>query len=215
MLTSLAQHSQSVSQFFKQTSPSERNRIIAQANEPQRANPGGNRPKERSLFLSDDLYAVIDAAPFDLDASHLPHLASLVKLAIDSNGRADFLRRLEVGFKGVGGTTGSGRELAAQLLSEIGWVADAGPYLPLDREAWDEANTLTLVLTMEYFTQTGIEQRDERQLKRAAELSAFMMQTSRFGEDERGIFRQATDRFVKLLPQTKVLLSVKLFSCSS
>ena len=53
---------------------------------------------------------------------------------------------------------------------------------------------------MEYFTQTGVEQRDERQLKRAAELCAFMMQTSRFVANDRGLFRQATDRFVKLLP---------------
>jgi hypothetical protein len=57
-----------------------------------------------------------------------------------------------------------------------------------------------LVLTLEYFTQTGVEQRDERQFKRAAELCAFMMQTSRFAGSDRGIFRQATDRFVKLLP---------------
>ena len=56
------------------------------------------------------------------------------------------------------------------------------------------------MLTLEFFTQTGLEQRDERQFKRAAELCAFMMQTSRFATDDRGLFRQATDRFVKLLP---------------
>ena len=59
---------------------------------------------------------------------------------------------------------------------------------------------VTLVLTMEYFTQTGVEKRDERQLKRAAELCAFMMQNSRFVTYDSTIFRQATDRFVKLLP---------------
>ena len=45
-----------------------------------------------------------------------------------------------------------------------------------------------------------MEKKDERQLKRAAEVCALMMQTSRFGANEGGIFRQATDRFVKLLP---------------
>ena len=71
-------------------------------------------------------------------------------MAIGNAGRSEFLGRLQKGLKGIGATTPSGRRLAAQLLSGIGWMSDAGPYLPLDREEWDKADTLTLVLTLAF-----------------------------------------------------------------
>lgn len=201
LLDSLTTNSQSAAQFYQQSSSrSSSSSVTYDAN----GNPVAPNPSQaaarRGLFLSDDFYAVIDASPSDLGSSHLGDIASLVKMAIGNAGKQDFLARLQKGFKGIGGTSPSGKKLAAELLSGIGWMSDAGPYLPQERSEWDAADTLTLVLTMEYFTQRGVENKDERQLKRAAELCAFMMQSSRFGSNERGIFKQATDRFVKLLP---------------
>jgi hypothetical protein len=201
LLESLATNSQSAAQFFQQqqargsasvTYDQYGNQIPASA-------PASSNTR-RAPFLSDDFYAVIEAAPAELAASHLPYVTMLVNVAIGAGGKQDFLARLEKGLKGIGGSTPAGKKLAAQLLSSVGWMSDSGPYLPLKREEWDNADTLTLVLTLEYFTQTGVDKRDERQLKRAAELCAFMMQTSRFSSNDRGIFKQATDRFVKLLP---------------
>ena len=189
LLNALASNSQSAAQLFQITDPSR-----------------GGGPDESSgrnktaLLLSEDFYALLRASPTELKADHLPNIASLIKVAVGEGGRKAFLIRLESGLQGLGGASPSGRKLAAQLLSTAGWITDAGPYLPIQRDEWDQADTLTLVLTMEYFTQTGVRERDERQLKRAAEVCAFMMQTSRFGTNDRGIFRQATDRFVKLLP---------------
>lgn len=200
LLESLASNSQSAAQFYQQLPPSRNTVSYDEDGEPiPQPNPSAKADK-RALFLSDDLYAVIHAAPADLDTSHLTHLATLMKVALGTGGKKDFLARLGKGLRGVGGATPAGRKLAAQLLSTVGWMTDSGPYLPLKREEWDQADTLTLVLTLEFFTQTGLEQRDERQFKKAAELCAFMMQTSRFGSNDRGLFRQATDRFVKLLP---------------
>ena len=202
LLESLAGSSQSATQYYQQQPSGPRGTDVA-VNEGNDEVPGPNQPPragKRSLLLSDDFYAVLAAAPADLDASNLPQVASLVKIAVGNAGKTDFLARLETGLHGFGGNTPEGRRLAAQLLSGLDWISEAGSYLPLKRPEWDQADTLMLVLTMEYFTQTGIQQRDERQLKRAAELCAFMMQTSRFGSNDRGIFRQATDRFVKLLP---------------
>ena len=199
LLESLASSSQSAAQFYQQN-PNQRNQPDMDEGDEQ---PNPNQPKQaekRSLLLSEDFYAVLKAAPGDLDATFLPPVSTLVKVAIGPGGKREFLPRLEQGLAGIGGTNTAGRKLAAQLLSSVGWMADSGPYLPLKREEWDNADTLTLVLAMEYFTQTGVEQRDERQLKRAAELCAFMMQTSRFVTYDSTIFRQATDRFVKLLP---------------
>ena len=202
LLESLATNSQSAAQFFQQQ---QQPRGASSITYDQYGNPipvSAPAPSisRRAPFLSDDFYAVIDAAPADLTATDLPYVTMLVNVAIGPAGKQDFLARLEKGLKGIGGTAPSGKKLAAQLLSSVNWMSDSGPYLPLKREEWDSADTLTLVLTLEYFTQTGVEKRDERQLKRAAELCAFMMQTSRFGANDRGIFRQATDRLVKLLP---------------
>jgi thiol-disulfide isomerase/thioredoxin len=199
LLESLATNSLSAAQFFQQL-PAARPAPVYNEDGELVQQPNPDRRDKRALFLSDDFYALVNTAPADLEAVHLPHLATLMKVALGTGGKKDFLVRLEKGLKGLGGTTPGGRKLAAQLLSTVGWMTDAGPYLPLQRTDWDQADTFTLVLTLEYFTQTGLEQRDERQFKKAAELCAFMMQTSRFGASERGLFRQATDRFVKLLP---------------
>jgi thiol-disulfide isomerase/thioredoxin len=200
LLESLATNSLSAAQFFQQSPPQRTTTVFNEDGEPQAQPTTERRTDRRALFLSDDFYALVSAAPANLESTHLPHLCLLMKVALGAGGKKDFLTRLEQGLKGVGGPTPSGRKLAAQLLSTAGWITDAGPYLPLRREAWDQADTLTLVLTLEYFTQTGLDQRDERHFKKAAELCAFMMQTSRFGTNDRGLFRQATDRFVKLLP---------------
>lgn len=198
LLNSLATGSQSAEQFYQQAQGNTPPGVMD--NSDDEGPSAGGRGGKRSLLLSEDFYAILAAAPADLNADFLPNVATLVKVAVGKTGKAEFLTRLQHGLKGFGGSTPDGRKLAAQLLSAVGWISDAGPYLPLRREAWDQADTLTLVLTMEHFTQTGIEQRDERLFKRAAEVCAFMMQTSRFGTNDRGIFRQASDRFVKLLP---------------
>jgi hypothetical protein len=189
LLDALASSSQSAAQFYQQIQGDR--------------GDGDSSPRpdgRRNLLLSEDFYAVVAASPADLESTNLPQLAALIKIAIGPGGKKDFLAQLERGLKGIGGQTPGGSKLAAQLLSSLDWIADAAPYLPLKREAWEQADTLMLVLALEHFTQTGVQQRDERLLKKAAELCAFMMQTSRFGSGNRDLFRQATDRFVKLLP---------------
>ncbi len=198
LIESVGSNSQSASQFFQQ----QRNQPTVY--DPEEDPSGAARPAttrtRRSLLLSDDVYGLMNAAPQDLGQAQLSGISTLVKLAIGPAGKQDFLARLARGLRGLGGDKADGRKLAAQLLSSVGWMSDAGPYLPLKREEWDGADTLSLVLALEYFTQTGVENKDERQLKRAAEVCAFMMQGSRFSANDRGLFRQATDRFIKLLP---------------
>lgn len=191
MLAALVEGSQSAAQFYQQS---------------QRNNSGGGprpsdaTPNRKSLLLSDDFYTVIAASPKELTDDNLKLVSELVKIAIGDSGKKEFLQRLNTGLRGIGGPNPEGRKLAARLLSAVGWTTDAAPYLPIDRTQWEQADTLSLVLTMEYFTQAGIKERDERLLKRAAEVCAFMMQTSRFAGNGQSLFRQATDRFVKLLP---------------
>jgi hypothetical protein len=191
MLTALVEGSQSAAQFYQQTQPGN------QGGGQRNPEPDTNR---KGLLLSDDFYAVAAAAPKDLAEENLPMIAEMVKIAIGDAGKKEFLTRLAAGLHGIGGADPGGRKLAARLLSAVGWITEAAPYLPVERAQWEQADTLSLVLAMEYFTQTGIKERDERMLKSAAEVCAFMMQTSRFGGDQQALFRQATDRFVQLLP---------------
>jgi hypothetical protein len=170
-----------------------------------------NPPKPKSApLLSEDFYAVIDAAPADLTDQNIPAVTALVKTALGAAGKKSLLARMETGWKGLGGKTPEGRMLAAQLLSSLGWITDAAPFLPLKNDEWADADTMQLVFAMEYFTQTGIAQRDERQLQHAAELCAYLMKNSRFGNYTRPQFRLAMDRLVQLLPALDADEAMKL-----
>lgn len=160
-----------------------------------------NQLKGKSApFLSEDFYSLVDASPTDLKDGNIASLTKLAKTALGEGGRRNLVTKLNAGWKGLGGTTPEGRKLATRLLSSLGWIKDAAPFLPLKNEEWENADTTQLVFAMEYFTQTGIADRDERQLQRAAELCAWLMKTARFGNYTRPQFRLAMDRLVQLLP---------------
>lgn len=151
-------------------------------------------------LLSEDFYALVEASPTNLREENIPALAKLVKTALGEGGRSTLVTKLQAGWKGLGGDTPEGRKLATQLLSALGWIKDAAPFLPLENAQWEDADSTQLVFAMEYFTQAGIADRDERQLQRAAELCAWLMKTARFGNYTRPQFRLAMDRLVQLLP---------------
>lgn len=162
----------------------------------ERAQQGG----KPAPFLSEDFYALVDAAPGDLREENVPALTKLIKTSLGEAGRGSLVARLKAGWKGLGGTSPDGRKLATRLLSSLGWITDAEPFLPLKNEEWDGADTTQMVFAMEYFTQTGIAKRDERQLQRAAEVCAWLMKSSRVGNYTRPQFRLALERLVQLLP---------------
>ena len=171
--------------------------------------------KKAPPLLSKDFYELVEASPGDLREENVPALTQLVKMAVGEGGRATLVERLQKGWKGIGGSTPDGRKLAVRLLSSLGWIKDAAPFLPLDPAAWDAADTTELVFAMEYFTQTGIADRDERQFQKAALIAARLMKSGRFGNYTRPQFRLAMDRLVQLLPllepaQARTLVSEQL-----
>lgn len=160
-----------------------------------------NQLKKKSApLLSEDFYGIVDASPADIREENIPSLTQLAKTALGEGGRGTLVAKLKTGWKGLGGATPEGRKLATSLLSSLGWIKDAAPFLPLDKQEWENADTTQLVFAMEYFTQAGIADRDERQLQQAAELCAWLMKTARFGNYTRPQFRLAMDRLVQLLP---------------
>jgi hypothetical protein len=160
-----------------------------------------NQLKTKSApLLSEDFYALVDASPGDLREDNIAALTKLAQTALGEGGRASLVAKLTSGWKGLGGGSVEGRKLATRLLSSLGWIKDAAPFLPLKNEEWEGADTTQLVFAMEYFTQKGIADRDERQLQHAAELCAWLMKTARFGNYTRPQFRLAMDRLVQLLP---------------
>jgi hypothetical protein len=166
--------------------------------------------KKPAPLLSEDFYALIDASPSNLREENIPALTKLAKTVLGEGGRETLVERMKTDWKGLGGDTPEGRKLAAQLLSSLGWIRDAAPFLPLKSEEWDDAETTQLVFAMEYFTQTGIADRDERQLQKAADICARLMKSARFGNYTRPQFRLAMDRLVQLLPALEPALAQQL-----
>ncbi|MEI7912769.1 MAG: hypothetical protein WCK77_24340 [Verrucomicrobiota bacterium] len=217
LLDALAGNSTAVGEVLKAAPAGSNNQNDGMYQDPsqQERNPGKAKPKPAPL-LSEEFYALINAAPGDLTEKNIPAVAALVKTALGVGGKKTLLERLEKGWKGLGGTTPEGRMLATQLLSALNWITDAAPFLPLKNSEWADADTMQLVFTMEHFTQTGIAQHDERQLQRAAEVCAYLMKNSRFGNYTRPQFRLAMDRLVQLLPAldaaaAKTLIREQLF----
>jgi len=166
--------------------------------------------KKAAPLLSEDFYALIDASPTNLREENIPSLTKLAKTALGEGGRVPLVERMKKDWKGLGGTTPDGCKLAARLLSSLGWIRDAAPFLPLKSEQWESADTTQLVFAMEYFTQTGIADHDERQFQQAADISARLMKSARFGNYTRPQFRLAMDRLVQLLPVLEPAMAQKL-----
>ena len=166
--------------------------------------------KQPAPILSEDFYSLVDACPGNLREENIPALTKLAMTALGESGRTTLVERMKTEWKGFGSASPEGRKLAALLLSSLGWIRDATPFLPLKSEEWAEAETTQLVLAMEYFTQTGIAEHDERQLLKAADIAALLMKTARFGNYTRPQFRLAMDRLVQLLPVLEPALAQKL-----
>lgn len=166
--------------------------------------------RKSAPVLSEDFYGLVDASPGDIKEDCIPSLTKLAKVALGEGGRLTLVAKLTPGWKGLGGTTPEGRKLATALLSSLGWIKDAAPFLPLKSEEWEQADATQLVYAMEYYTQSGIAERDERQFQKAAEICARLMKNSRVGSYTRPQFRLAMDRLVQLLPVLEPAEAVKL-----
>ena len=208
LLDSLAEQSVSVGMVLKAPENNEEEDLNEQAQRQRKERE--ELKKQPAPLLSEDFYSLVNASPGNLREENIPALTKLAKTALGESGRITLVERMKTDWKGFGSTTPEGRKLAALLLSSLGWIRDATPFLPLKSEEWAEADTTQLVFAMEYFTQTGIAEHDERQLQKAAEISALLMKTARFGNYTRPQFRLAMDRLVQLLPVLEPALAQKL-----
>ena len=208
LLDSLAEQSVSVGVVLKapenneEEDPNEQRRRLQKEREELKKQP--------APILSEDFYSLVDACPRNLREENIPALTKLAKTALGESGRTTLVERMKTEWKGFGSATPESRKLAALLLSSIGWIRDAAAFLPLKSEEWAEAETTQLVFAMEYYTQSGIAEHDERQLLKAADISALLMKTARFGNYTRPQFRLAMDRLVQLLPVLEPALAQKL-----
>ncbi|BCX48378.1 hypothetical protein HAHE_22860 [Haloferula helveola] len=178
-----------------------RRRLMMQRNE---------KRKLPAPLLSEDFYGLIDAAPGGVTEKQIPAVAKLAKVALGDAGRETLSARLKDGWKGMGGETPESALLATRLLSELGWIREAAPFLPLEESEWEKSDLTQLVYTMEYFTTLGIEDRDERQFGKAAAVCAKLMKSTRIGNYTRPQFRLAMDRLVALLPALEPEAAQKL-----
>ena len=199
LIDSLAANAVAVGDLLREPERGNENENPFNSSSRQRQESREMRGKPAPL-LSEDFFGIIGAAPGGLTEDNIPAIAQLAKVAIGEGGRETMVARIRPGWKGLGGDTKEGKILATRLLSALGWIRDAAPFLPLDEAEWDQADTVQLVHVMEYFTRLGIDDRDERQLARAAEISARLMKSARIGNYTRPQFKLAMERLVVLLP---------------
>jgi hypothetical protein len=199
LINALAANAVAVGDILRNPERGNENESSFNSSNRQRQESREMREKPAPL-LSEDFFGIIGAAPGGLTEDNIPAVAQLVKVAIGEGGRETLVAKIRPGWKGLGGDTPEGKILATRLLSALGWIRDAAPFLPLDEAEWDKADTVQLVHVMEYFTRLGIEERDERQLARAAQISARLMKSARIGNYTRPQFKLAMERLVVLLP---------------
>jgi hypothetical protein len=80
----------------------------------------------KSTILPQDVIALADASPVELDDRQIGHLSGLLKLAVkDSESRAELLAQLDRGTGRLGGANVDRRRLAARLLAGADLQAEA------------------------------------------------------------------------------------------
>lgn len=125
------------------------------------------------IFLTDDFFGVVEAAPGGLSDDDLRALVALAKVALPGeSGQRTMGERLKAGMKNFRENVSAECANAAQLLCALGWTQMAEPYLPATAREARDAAPQDLLLASEYFAAKGVAENDEKLRQRAWELLA-------------------------------------------
>lgn len=120
------------------------------------------------VFLSDDFFGVIEAAPRPLSDEDLASLGTLGKVALAGEaGQRALTERLKAGIKGFRDSDPAECMNAAKLLCSLGWPHLAEPYLPATAREVKESSPQDALLAADYFAARGTAERDAKMQQRA------------------------------------------------
>lgn len=172
MLAGLAKNSRAQQSLFKRY---EGVKPVTEAPEPVDPNEAQISYSYRSssetmngVFLTDDFFGVVEAAPGSLSADDLRAIAALAKVALPGeSGQRQFAERLKAGLKNFRESVPAECANAARLLCALGWTHMAEPYLPATAREAGDASVEDALLAAEYFTAKGAAENDAKTKERA------------------------------------------------
>jgi hypothetical protein len=169
---------------------------------PQQATPEGyvQRPGMRSVesvLLPDDILALADAKPGELDDDQLDLLGKLLGKSLASGAYAEpFLARLETGTSRLGGQDPKHRENAVALLKAAGRWLDAGKFLPPLKESQEKKDIKSLDLHARYWHAVALQQPGAEALRQTWDLNQLLLGLTRSGKTADA----ALQRSLELMP---------------
>ena len=120
------------------------------------------------IFLSDDFFGVVEAAPCALGAEDLMSLVALGKVALaGEQGQRMLADRLKAGLKGFRENDPAEAMNAAKLLCALGWPSLAEPYMPATAREVKDSSAADTLLASDFFAARGDAEKDEKARERA------------------------------------------------
>lgn len=137
------------------------------------------------VFLSDDFFGVLNAAPGPLTAEQIQSLATLGKIALPGEaGQREMSERLRTGLKGLHENVPAECAAAARLLCAMGWTSLAEPFLPATAREAGELPPEDALLAADFHAAAGAAEHDERKSRRGWDM---LMIASAHGADEAAV----------------------------
>ena len=170
------------------------------------SNSQRNQHAEKNQFTTDDVFALADIAPSELERKHIQTLAGILRLTLTRGSvLTEFLADLnEETSKGP--ESKLTRRQAARLLFDAGRPQEAGAFLPELEVATAEDDHEALNLLSRYQLAVYEDERKPEQLEKAWEITQAILAADEIDKDEK---EEALKRSVALAPKVRDELGEK------
>jgi len=153
------------------------------------------RPAESGL-LPDDILALAEAKPGDLEEEHIDLLGKLLTKALAGGAFIEpLMARLEAGTPRFGGKEAGKRAAAVTLLLAANRLVEAGKFLPPLDPAMKDADAKALDMHARYLTALGTQEKKPDALRQAWDVTQSLLSTTNSALRE-----QALQRSLVLMP---------------
>ncbi len=161
----------------------------------------GNKSPEHNKFSFDDVIALADAAPIELEKEDIASLGSILQLPIrDGNAIESLMAHLEQVLTAPDDKAIFTRRQVAQLLMAAGQVIEAGKFLPSVEEAREEKDHQALNLLSRYYLAMHAEEKEPDHLDEAWHVTQAVFSLGDIKKEER---EEALRRAVELAPKVR------------
>jgi len=161
----------------------------------------GTKSPEHNKFSFDDVIALADAAPIELEKEDIASLGSILQLPIRyGNAIESLMSRLKEALSAPEDKAVFTRRQVAQLLMAAGQVIKAGEFLPTVEEARQEKDHQALNLLSRYYLALHAEEKEPEHLDQAWHVTQAVFTLGDIDKDER---EEALRRAVELAPKVR------------